>query len=66
MTGGDHYAHKGLLKRVIVGHYATAPKLGAMCLRNECEAYNLPQGALAYLLRDLAGASAGHNNARRA
>lgn len=53
--GGDHYAHKGMLKRAIVGHYATAPKLGEFCLNNECEAYNLPQGALVYLLRDIAG-----------
>ncbi|MCY6485840.1 3-oxoacid CoA-transferase [Clostridium aestuarii] len=54
-TGGDHYAHKGMIKRVIAGHYATAPKLGEMCLNNECEGYNLPQGALLYLLRDIAG-----------
>lgn len=54
-TGGDHYAHKGLLKRVIIAHYNTAPKLGAMCLRNECEAYNIPQGALVFLMRDIAG-----------
>lgn len=54
-TGGDHYAHKGLLKRVIAAHYATAPKLGEMCVNNEFEAYNMPQGALVYLLRDMAG-----------
>ncbi|MEL7598356.1 MAG: malonate decarboxylase subunit alpha, partial [Clostridiaceae bacterium] len=54
-TGGDHYAHEGLLKRVIAAHYATAPKLGEMCINNKLEAYNLPQGALVYLLRDIAG-----------
>jgi propionate CoA-transferase len=54
-TGGDHYAHEGFLKRVIAGHYATAPKLGELALANKCEAYNLPQGALVYLLRDMAG-----------
>ena len=54
-TGGDHYAHEGLVKRVIVGHYATAPQLGALSLANKCEAYNLPQGALVHLLRDMAG-----------
>lgn len=54
-TGGDHYAHKGMIKKVIAGHYNTAPKLGQMCVDNECEGYNLPQGALLYLLRDIAG-----------
>ncbi len=54
-TGGDHYAHEGLLKRVVAAHYATAPTLGKFALDNKCEAYNLPQGALVYLLRDMAG-----------
>lgn len=54
-TGGDHFAHEGMLKRVIAGHYATAPRLGEMCVSNKCEGYNLPQGALLYLLRDIAG-----------
>jgi len=54
-SGGDHYAHKGLLKRVIAGHLNTAPKLGELCLANECEGYNLPQGALEYIIRDAAG-----------
>ncbi|MGY0372252.1 acyl CoA:acetate/3-ketoacid CoA transferase [Clostridium sp. JNZ J1-5] len=54
-TGGDHFAHEGMIKRVIAGHYATAPRLGEMCVSNKCEGYNLPQGALLYLLRDIAG-----------
>ncbi len=53
--GGDHYAHEGLLRRVIAGHYATAPNLGAFCMAGKCEAYNLPQGPLVCLLRDIAG-----------
>ncbi|HZK85791.1 MAG TPA: CoA-transferase [Desulfosporosinus sp.] len=54
-TGGDHYAHEGLVKRVIAGHYNTAPKLGELCLANKCEGYNLPQGTLEYIIRDAAG-----------
>jgi len=54
-TGGDHFAHEGLVKRVIAGHLNTAPKLGELCLANKCEGYNLPQGALEYIIRDAAG-----------
>lgn len=54
-TGGDHFAHEGLVKRVIAGHLNTAPKLGELCLANKCEGYNLPQGALEYVIRDAAG-----------
>lgn len=52
--GGDHFAHEGMIKRVIAAHYATAPKLGQMCVENKCEGYNLPQGALVNLLCDIA------------
>lgn len=48
-----------MIKRVVAGHYATAPKLGEMCVNNVCEGYNLPQGALLYMLRDSAGGRVG-------
>ncbi len=52
--GAEHYAHKGLLKRYIAGHWATVPKLGEMAMNNEMEAYNVSQGALCHLFRDIA------------
>ena len=41
--GASHFAHEGMLKRVIAGHYNLAPKLGKLVMDNKVEGYNLPQ-----------------------
>jgi propionate CoA-transferase len=44
--GGNRFAHEGLLKRVVAGHYNMEPKLGKFIVANKVEAYNFPQGTL--------------------
>ena len=54
-SASDHFAHEGMLKRVIAGHYNMAPNLGQMIIDNKVEGYNLPQGVISQMYRDIAG-----------
>ncbi|MGD9525907.1 acyl CoA:acetate/3-ketoacid CoA transferase [Pseudonocardia sp.] len=58
-SGIDHLAHPGLLRRMVAGHWAMSPKLATMAQDGEFEAYNLPQGVLAQLLRETAAGRPG-------
>jgi propionate CoA-transferase len=57
--GVNHFGHAGLVRRIIGGHWMSAPRLGALVEADAVEAWNLPQGVIAQLFRAIAGGKPG-------
>lgn len=57
--GMNNFAYPGMLRRTIGGHYGLNHALCKMVAEEQCEAYNLPQGCMAQLYRDIAAGRPG-------
>jgi len=53
--GMDRLAHKGMVRRVIGGHWNWCRGMQRLATTEQIEAYCLPQGVLSHLLRAIAG-----------
>lgn len=58
-SGMDRFAHEGMVRRVIGGHWGWCDRLQAMAREEQIQAYCLPQGVISHLLRAIAGGRPG-------
>jgi len=57
--GLNRLAHEGLVRRVIGGYFGLSPKIEHLIVENRIEAYNLPEGVMTQLYRDIGAGKPG-------
>lgn len=58
-TGMSRFAHEGMVKRVIGGHWVWSPQMQKLAAENRIEAYVLPGGVAMQLMREIASGRPG-------
>lgn len=58
-TGVSRFAHRGMVRKVIGGHWVWSPRMQQMAADNEIEAHVLPGGVAMQLMREIAAGRPG-------
>lgn len=58
-AGVTRFAHEGMVKRVIGGHWTWSPQMQQLAAENKIEAYSFSQGVTIQLYREIAGGRPG-------